>query len=118
MRRLAPVVVLACAVLAFGLLAAQIAKAGPVVKAPVPSTTAVPTGICDEDHILDWEIVNGVMFECACDHMLFGPPVCEWQEILSQADDPQAYRRTIKWIKAKRLHLVIRFVRVVKVVPR
>lgn len=87
------------------------------VRAPVVrSIVAPPTSPCDEDHILDIEIINGVLFECACDHMMFGPPVCEWQEITSQADDPQRFRRFVSWARAKHMHIVTRYVRVKTVI--
>lgn len=73
-------------------------------RVPLPP---LPQGPCDADHVLDWELIDGVLYECACDHMMFGPPVCEWQEITSQAEDPVRLRKTVKRIKAKHWHLVV-----------
>jgi hypothetical protein len=69
---------------------------------------APPSAPCDEDHILDIYIIDGVLFECSCDQRLFVENDCEWMEITSQADDPMRFRRVVKWAKRKHLHIVVR----------
>lgn len=76
-------------------------------RSPVPKTSGMPTGPCEtEDDALNIEIIDGVWFECSCEHMRFGPPVCEWYEITSPAQDPRALRRWLKRHPRIHVHVV------------
>lgn len=66
-------------------------------RSPVPKSSGLPTGPCEtEDDALNIEIIGGVWFECSCEHMPFGRPVCDWYEITSPAQDPRSLRRWLK----------------------
>lgn len=97
--RLALVVAL-FVVIALGLSYGSEAARGAVpngTRSPVPKTAGLPIGPCEtEDHALSVEIIDGVWFECSCEHMPFGKPVCDWYEITSPAQDPRGLR---KWLK-------------------
>lgn len=80
------------------------AQAGTSARPPV----TLPSGPCDEDHILDIEIIDGVLYECSCDQRIFTENDCSWQEITSQADDPMRFRRVVKRAKARHRHIIVR----------
>lgn len=69
MRRLLIVVTIAAALLLDPTIQAQ-AK----VHAP-------PNAPCDEDHVMDVFIVNGVWFECVCEKLTFTGDLCDWYEL-------------------------------------
>lgn len=102
MKRLAATLV--AVVLALTLAAES--HAATHVKAPVVKA-GLPQGPCDENHILDIEIIDGVLYECGCDKRIFVPDDCGWQEITSQAEDPMRFRRLIR-IALAHHHRVIR----------
>lgn len=95
MKLFALAVLLAVCVAAAGVIGVEAAQA----SAP---PRALPTGPCDEDHILDIEIIDGVLFECSCDQRIFVANDCEWMEITSQAYDPQR-AKPLKRHKHRRL---------------
>lgn len=74
-----------------------------------PPHVEPPSAPCNEDHIFDIQIVHGKLFECACESMPYGPPVCNWYEVTSPAHDPMRIKRPVKH---KRLVPVLTIVRV------
>lgn len=71
------------------------------VKAPVVKA-GLPVGPCNEFHVGDIEIIEGVLYECGCNVRLFIPNDCGWEEITSQAEDPMRFRRIVR--RARALH--------------
>jgi hypothetical protein len=97
------------------IVAACIAAAGALAqdalantRSPVPKSSGLPTGPCEtEDDALSIEIIGGVWFECSCEHMPFGKPVCDWYEITSAAQDPRALRKWLRRHPAFKLRITV-----------
>lgn len=99
--------IIAAACIAAAGMMAQDAFAKP--RSPVPKVAAgLPVGPCEtEDDAMNIEIIDGVWYECSCEHMPYGKPVCDWYEITSPAQDPRALRKWLRRHPAMRLRITV-----------
>lgn len=72
-------------------------------RSPAPILYANPPGAeCSESFVGALHIdEDGTWFECVCEVLKYGPPVCDWYEITTPAQDPQALRR--RAVKLRRI---------------